>query len=328
MPILQMRACVHVAVGMRVHYGCPEMSMDDPGSDRFFKRNHGKVGTIVGFPERYVGVLDPEGCLPGVYYRTDSIDVQFLGEDTVHRALNLEHFALLDMGVTVVPGVNLGEQRVRDLPTPILFYPDDLVYKLSDPGRAPRSIYGVCVSGEGAVTYLLAETPEARAQREKEVCAYRAQSGGRECVVITRSSMDPPRPEPSDSSDLTLLARGNVYHLYHAPDKLAFDSPELEVLFWGRRGISRSVFNRRGWGWTLATAREMVEGGRGDLITQSKMYGDAAGGKGPRFEVWALLPCFSQHRERVRALFLNVTQPPLDAGEDIRRHTAVSPTTH
>lgn len=290
--LLKINAFVQVTEGMCVYYDCPEMGGESYQGDEFFKKNRGKTGRVKGFSEEFVGPLDFKGRLPGVYIKPGYIHVQFDGEEEVHQSLNLQHFILLDAGQTVVPvTVDLEHQKVRDLPDPIEFWPGDQVRKTDDLLYTVRFIERVYVKGDGTVSYVLAKIAEEVQQWQDETV------------------------------DLTLVARGNVYHLYHDPAQLTFTSPKDEVSFWAREGVSTTVYGSNSnhhrhtsrWEWSLEEARKMVENGAGDLVIASKQYEhviiiDRDGD----FEVRKLHSCFAHHRERVRALSLGLAEPPVE----------------
>lgn len=326
--LLKMNAFVQVAEGMRVYYDCPTMSGEDFRSDQFFRENKGKTGLVKGFPEKFVGPLDSKGRLPGVYIKPGYIHVQFEGEEKVHQGLNLHHFILLDVGQTVVPKASLEHQKVRDLPEAIEFWPGDQVCKANDLLRTVRFVEDVRIGDDGALIYVLAETAEAKQQRqdEKEAEIARRREEARKSddplagFPLGLGLMDHPRTEHCKVNDLTLVMRGNIYHLYHDPAQLAFSSPEDEVGFWAKGGISTTVYGGGNhmprWEWPLDKAKEMVENGEGDLVIASKQYKNViVTGRGGDFKVLKLHSCFAQHRERVRALSLSLANPPVE--EDI-----------
>ena len=152
---MQMSANLVIDVGMRVYYDCPGMSGDSFEADRFFRKYQGGEGTIVGFPSEFVLPLDVKGRLPGTYYTTGSINVQFDGEEKVHEGLNIKHFVLMSPANTTKLNVPLTHQRADDLPNPIRFYPDDVVCINDDPEKNERVIMQVRITDDGTLQYCL-----------------------------------------------------------------------------------------------------------------------------------------------------------------------------
>lgn len=265
--LLKIRALVEVKEGMRVYYDCPTMSQESFEANKFFGENRGKTGFVKGFSEEFVGPLDSKGRLPGVYINPGCIHVQFEGEETVHRNLNLNHFILLAVGQTVGSEALPEYQKVRDLPEIIEFWPGDKVFRSDDLLQTTHLVKKVLIGDAGEPSYCLDEY-------------YKA-------------------------SGLTLLSRGNVYHLYNDPTKLSFTSSEDELNFWAGDGISRQVYSNRlpYFEWSLETAKEMVEKGGGDLVIASK---SVVSGRDVAFKVLKLCPPFAQHRDRVRELSLGL----------------------
>lgn len=321
--LLKMNAFVQVAEGMNVYYDGPMMSGEDYRSDAFFKKYRGMTGRVKGFPEKFVGPLDSKGCWPGVYIKPGYIHVKFEGEEKVHQGLNLHHFILLDVGQTVVPTASLEHQKVRDLPEPIEFWPGDQVHKANDLLHGTRFVEDVRIGDDGVVTYVLSEITEAQQQRqsekEAEITKHHENTKKSDDPMagfrLGVAFMDHPRTENCKASDLSFVARGNVYHLYHDPSQLAFTSPQEEVTFWGKDGVSRTVYSiyMQRYEWPLDDAKKLVEKGEGDLVIASKQYENViVTGRGGDFKVRKLHPCFAQHSERVRMLSLSLAKPPVE----------------
>lgn len=319
--VLKMNAFVRVAEGMRVYYDCP-MCSEDFQSARFFEQYRGKTGLVKGFPEKFIGPLDSHGRMPGVYIKPGYIHVQFEGEEKIHYSLNLNHFVLLDAGQTVVPAVALEHQKVRELPEPIEFWPGDSVREADDLLQGVRAVEDVRIEDDGAVVYVLAETAEARQQRADEVSRLREEAKKNtnptaELWFGLDLMADVPHNKNCTAGDLALVARGNVHHLYRDPSRLAFASPEKEITFWGKDGVSRVIYvDSNGMPrheWPLDDARRLVENGEGDLVIASKQYKHVAiVGRDGGFRVRKLHACFAEHRERVRTLSLSLAEPPVE----------------
>jgi hypothetical protein len=320
-----MNALVGVGVGARVYYDCPHMSGEDYRSDEFFRKNRGKTGVLKNFCERIVGVLDSRGRLPGVYVDPKCINVQFDGEEKVHTGLNIAHFVLIGGGETVGPDTDLNDQKIRDLPHPLMFWPGDLVRKTNDLLHTVRAVEEVLI--EDPVRYALAETVEERKKRESDLeadVAQRQEAAGKSGdpmaffgIGLARMT-DFPRIERCAGEELALLERGNVHHLYNDPERLAFASPADELLFWAQDGVSHTVYDEREalprYEWSLNEAKQLVQDGAGDLVIASKEFKNVIiTGRRGEFKVRKLHRCFSQHRERVRMLSLSLTEPPTEA---------------
>lgn len=266
---------------------------------------------VKGFAEHYVGPLDHEGCLPGVYYATSVINVQFEGEDTVQENLNLGHFIVLDATDTVTSHASLDQQLVRELPNAIEFWPGDTVRKIDDLFGTPRTIEHVQIDDNGEVIYVLTESKEQQRQRSADREWQRVETSRH---GILASTFDHPRSEVCQAAMLILVKRGNVYHLYCEPEQLSFASPTDEIQFWTNDGLSRIIydddFSLIGNYYRLDIARMMLENREGDLMVsaRTKTYGGE-----PIYQVRRLHDIFGTYRERVRALSLSLFEQPTES---------------
>lgn len=312
--ILKMNACLQVEVGMKVYYDCPHTSGESFQADNFFRKYKGSTGTVVGFSTEYVEPLDIKGRLPGVYYRSSGISVQFDGEDQVHEGLNIGHFVLMSPAKTVSPDTPLTHQRAGDLPHPILFYPGDVVNKADDLLCIERLVERVSITKEGIPVYTLAETEEDRNAREAEDEAQRKEARDRGSILASmRSSLE--RTEKCYGKELKMLKPGNVHWLYNDPSKMRFTSPKDEVYFWARDGLSSTAYQKGGlhpvWEYSHEKARELLEAGEGDLIVRCKTYKNVkVSERDGDHKLRRLLDCFAEHRDCVRSLALNLETPP------------------
>jgi len=326
--IFRISTHVRLSIGMKVYYDCPPMSMEDHRSDRFFRKYHGKISTVVGFPEKLVGPLDKKGRMPGVYYRTSCINVQFDDEE-VHNGLQVGHFVLLDVAKTISSDEVLRHQKAQELPNPILFYQGDTVRESDDLLETSRVVQEVQVNDDGKIVYVLAETPEEQTEREKSLETEREEH--RQKVrdeddmmssLFFHSKYENPVTRRCGGDQLTVVERGNVFHLYNDPGKMSFTSQVDELLFWSHDGVSRreyfgdvaSSMN----GMLLEKAREIVQNGEGDVIIRGKDYGGRVQTIGDGYHIHHLHPCFASFREHVRSISLNVEEPPMEREKSMR----------
>ncbi len=305
--ILGIKAYVQVKIGMRVYYDCPHGSSCDYKSDSFFKSNREKTGIITGFEEVYVGPLDSDGRLPGVYQKTGVIQVRFDGEEESHL-LNSNHLILLSEAVSVPSKNLLVPEPLHDLPNPIEFYPGDIIYKADDLLQTPRIVANVKIQDDGTVVYNVCETKEEQAYRKKQD-SKKAQEGRAAGYVSFGDMFSFQRTDQCAADELHLISYGNVHHLYTNPSKMKFDSPEEEISFWAQREISETVYSDSPMGrkyryeYPRELAQELVREGKGDFILASREYENInLVGRSGDHTVRRLRPIFAKHRERVRKL--------------------------
>ncbi len=308
----RMQAYIQLKVGMRLFYDCPSMSMEDFESDRFFRKYHGRIATIVSFPSVLFGPLNNDGRLPGLYLEPESVNVQFDGEEIVHNHKYLHHFVLFDTASTMTWDEYAASQRAGDLPHPVLFYQGDKVHKKSDLLQETRLVSDVKFSDDGEILYILAETPEAKAIRKAERAARIEEERAQDAkdpdpLHIPMAALMPsfPYTETCRGEDLCLVTRGNVYYLYNEPENLSFSSNDDEMAFWSQDGISKTVYGKESWrgiwAWPLNEAQDMLRRGDGDLMVmvdrkKSRVFDES----GQRFTVRRLHDCFAYHRDRIR----------------------------
>ncbi len=311
---VQMEACIELQIGMRVRYNCPLMS-EDYQSQQFFQKYRGREATIVGFSTQAVSILDKHGRPPGIYYNDSNVDLRFDGEDEVHKRIKLMHLVLVSSATTAEPKVAFSHQRAGDLPSPILFYPGDVVYKYDDLLRTEREVSHVEVDNEGKPTYYLRETElerdirlQEQARRQKEV-----EDNDRPFMF---PNVSPPRLEGVSGEGIGLLRPGNLHLLYTKSGDMQFETPEEEVTFWSQDGLSEVTYRGRGIDLdaecTYEEARRLLEAGEGDLVVRSRGYGGTkVVGRRVDHKVLRLHDCFAPYRDRVRSLSLSLSEAPI-----------------
>ncbi len=299
--ILKIRALVSLAIGTRILYDCPLMG-DDYRSTEFFKQYRGKQGSIVGFQHQVVGLLDSRGRLPGVYVDPSGVDVRFDGETKIHRGLNTNHLVAIDASQTASSATASNFERVGDLSQRIRFYPGDRVRKEGD--DEVRLVENVRF-GMDELEYVLSESAEMKQTRE-------ARKAARESL-ITAGGLLFPQAEYTSGRGYVLASRGNVYHLYCAPEKLSFESPQAELAFWAMDGISKTVHGGRNgehYEFPLVNARQMVEAGQGDFVIKSAPTRCVWVGRNGEYQVRVLHEHWGHHRNRVKKLAASFKEPP------------------
>ncbi len=199
--VVSIRAFLELRVGMHVH--CIMTVHNDPESCGFVQRFSGECGTIMGFSTTTIGPLDVLGRMPGVYLNPNGIHVRFDGEKEIHKDLNVSMFHLISAAKPKSYEGPLSHQRISDLPSPIPFYPGDIVkYKGED-----RSVDIVIYKGSGFKIGFKDE------------------------------------PTWFHPEKLQFVHGGNVRWLYTDPSKMSFDSPEEQIRFWSHGGISKHVYS-------------------------------------------------------------------------------------
>lgn len=311
---LRMQAFVQVKPGMKVVFDCP-FGGDDWESDEFFHVYRGRVATIIGFGEDYVGPLDQQGRSPGTYAKKNSINVCFLGEKKVHYNLNRGLFVLLDPTVSV----ELADEkslfgRMGDLPHPILFYPGDTVCVKGD--DEVRSIASIEFDEHGDISYVLTERQVDREKREAQNHAQR-EAHNKEAKVWLDKLLPPreipPTKKTCTASQLSLVQKGNVRRLYSGKHDFVFSSPQEEIAFWMQKGVSETVYGGyRGmvYEWPEKEALKKFKKGECDIMELRPSSGstvifdpDTPSSTIPyKFVLRKLLPFFKKYRRRVRAL--------------------------
>jgi len=302
-----MQALVELRPGCKLYYACPLGPTDNFNTTAFFNKYHGKTATFVAPTQKLHGPLNREGKKPGRYANPSYINVKFEGEEKVHTGLNLVHFVVIDIDRTHVwLTESTADQRLGDLPYPILFYPGDSVRLKELPeGRAdvPRLVSSIWLEDShmhgGLPGYQVHENDDEFAARKKE----------REFPVdIMHKSWNMP------ADKLELVAHGNVWALYNKPGMMSFASDEQESAFWAQSGISTmtSALDPAGadtdqrimssaFGQTLEQAWQGFLAERVDVINLRERAGGRAD-ETPRYMSHKLQPCFRDHRVRVRDL--------------------------
>lgn len=287
---LVLRAQVALMEGCKLLYDCPALSTEDYRANEFFKKYRGKRAEFVGYVEKLVGVLDHKGRMPGRYIDLEWIKVRFDGEEEV-QTLNLYHFVVIDPTRSRVSYFAGDNQRVGDLPNPILFYPGDTVcYKGlagEQMGKDPRKIGSVFLGThftkvEGVPQYDVMETDAEKNARQKSRLSplgYISQRQGSNT--------------PGDM--LELVSRGNVWALYNDSSKLSFESDKDELEFWSLNGISKSIVSQS----LFKEAYELFVDGEVDLLRVHRFKNR---GTDDLFDSRKLHACFAEHRQRVRDL--------------------------
>jgi hypothetical protein len=302
------KAVVELQPGCRLYYACPLGPTDDPRSTAFFKRYHGKYAKYVGPSEKLYGPLNHKGKLPGRYASQSGIKVCFEGETQVHEGLNLIHFVVIDTDPSHVRFTeSTDDERLGDLPHPLLFYPEDSVrFKQVPEGRAdvPRFVSGIWLE-EG---YLHNGLPGYQVHENDDEHRARAKTEERFMPSIVPFSWN------MAGENLELVARGNVWALYNDPSKLSFASDNEESAFWAQTGISKlvSALDPATSDSELCTisavsgltAEIVWQGFQAERLDLIQLY-DRPGSRrdeNARYRTYKLKDCFQQYRERVRAL--------------------------
>lgn len=318
------RTAMKLEPSCRLYYDCP-LKGDDWRANEFFDKYRGRHATFIGYHEHLVGPLDYRGREPGRYINTEFINVRFDGEDCAHR-LDVQHFVVDD---TNPDHVQLAEaatddQRLGDLPHPILFYPGDTVRFVNKPedclSNNLRIVRGVFLSSpfanDGVPRYGVGETSEEISERKG--ARLREANVGRLSNKTHFHSVHVPLCWNVTGTNLTLIERGNVWALYHNPDLLSFISDEGELEFWGQDGICRYVTGEikkstlgvtQGWldsssGLTLNDALRIFDARHADIISPTH----SNPGEPLQYSVKVLHDRWVEHRERVRALTQRLIQ--------------------
>jgi hypothetical protein len=109
-----------------------------------------------------------------------------------------------------------------------------------------------------------------------------------------------------------LVHRGNIYWLYHDPNKMTFASPAAELQFWwGEQNAidpHHELFAKRLNGRLMtknprqgiAACKPRIESGEVDFVVHRQVTGHSS--SLPTWEVWKLQDTFAAARPRVRAL--------------------------
>lgn len=312
-----LRAAVRLEPGCRLYYDCP-LGGDDFRSQQFFEKYHGKYATFVGYSEKHIGVLDSQGRMPGRYINPDGIRVRFEGEEEEH-GLNIRHFILADGEKATLAEGYSEDQRVGDLPHPILYYPGDMVrFKLYKEGRenAPRLVRQVFVSDglfatDGIPRYEVMETEHEARERNRKFDEENAKRpDGRKLV---KSLLNDRHGWNTSHEEIELVSRGNVWALYNDPSKLTFASDEEESEFWAKDGIGKRASSKKAEArsryalaseiaddHSLEAVYKLFTSGEADVINRSEI---ARIREIPdRYVARKLHECFAEHRERVHAL--------------------------
>lgn len=301
------RAQMRLQPGCRLYYDCPSRGESFEG-DQFFNKYRGKYAEFVEYARELVGPLDHKGRMPGSYLHPGGIDVRFEGETEVHKDRNIHHFIVVDTSkATLLNSVD--QMRLGDLPSPVLFYPGDMVRFLKKPASAlsdgPYEISSVFLkkifTSGGMPRY---DVRAGVAEHEKREADYRALPDKERPIF---SSLLVPISWSAEGHDLELVARGNVWKLYHEPEKLSFSSDKEEAKFWCGSGLSYHVSQatidsvlgapKRSdpIGYTFAKAWSVFESTLADLVEPLP---------GPEdnrlYMVKKVMPCFQSHVSRAR----------------------------
>lgn len=166
------------------------------------EKYHGQLAQFVEYKKIFVGPLDMQGRMPGVYADPTTLVVKFSdGAQYSLHATNLKALPGLQVRFDrpLPPGAE--DARIGDLPHPIQFWPGDLVKLNKKTPSVEQSVRGASFNSEGALQYDVGE----------------GSVGG---------------------DHLDMVKRGNVWALYNDPTKLRFESDEEERSFWASEGIS------------------------------------------------------------------------------------------
>ncbi len=310
------RAVVSLEPGCKLYYDCPLRS-DSYSSQNFFDTHRGKYATFKEYSEKLIDVLDLHGRIPGRYVDPKGVVVEFDGEDA--KSLNILHFVVADASKSKLVDASQKDQRLGDLPHPLLFYPGDTVrFKkkpdgagvTDDPRKMQQIFLGKPFTNDSFPRYEVMETESETAERIRKFDEENAER--KEEHRLWSSPIRGARGWNTAGDDIELVARGNVWALYNDPTKLAFESDDAEAAFWAQDGICRYVqdevkqgvlgIHKRAlnstFGLSLEDAHRLYAGGHADVIASTF----SNPGDGPRYEAKRMHDCFAQHRARIRAL--------------------------
>ena len=147
---LYMRAALKLEPGARLLFDSPNMSQDDYKADEFFRKYHQRHAVFVRYGERYVGLDNWSGVMPGRYVDYEHAVIRFDGEDK-DQGVNPIHLVVVGPG-TVELAAHFDE-RVGDLD--FLFYPDDTVAYREDLLATPHVVDRVHVERGGSISYQI-----------------------------------------------------------------------------------------------------------------------------------------------------------------------------
>lgn len=311
---MTIRAAVALQAGCRLYYDCP-LQGGDYKSQLFFDKHRGQYATFVRHGEELVDVLDFKGRVPGRYLDPKGIFVQFAGEDPIE--INVLHFVVADASKASLVDSAAFNERLGDLPHPVLFYPDDIVRfkrkpadRLTDDVRRVQQVFlGKPFTMNNIPRYEVMET---EAEAEERIRKFHEENEKRREEDRLWSSPDGVQGWNTAGEDIELVSRSNVWALYNDSTKLAFSSQEDEAAFWGRDGICGYVGNEvkkrvlsipqqvlnRTHGLSLENAYQLVVAGEADVIQPT--FSNPS--EGSRYSAKRVYDCFAQHRDHVRAL--------------------------
>jgi hypothetical protein len=206
-----------------------------------------KMATFLKYHESFVGPLDPQGRMPGVYADPRNALVQF--EDGTQHLIELNQF-VIEPGLYVRHASSAQKRsedfRVGDLPHKIEFWPGDTVrLKSADAplDDRPRLVDEVDFSDslkkdDSVPRYIVLETDEElKARREKE-----AHEPSVMRKVVHNIMLGRHMSYSVSGEALELVSRGKVWALYNPPNGIWFKSDKDEMKFWAQRGISYEIF--------------------------------------------------------------------------------------
>lgn len=315
------RAALRMQEGCRLRYDCPSQG-GSYGATKFFEKYLGKHCTFLGYGHTLVGILDFQGRMPGVYENTKSVTVVFDDEDQVHEGLQADHFVLIDTNPDCIQlvGTAVDVCFLGDLQHEISFYPGDTVRfirkpekHLSDDDRIVREVLlDKSFTVDDIPRYLVEET---RIEVDARIAAFHKENQQRpEEERLSTIGLRDHQAWPVDGDDIELIARGNVWALYSAPDELCFLSDSEEAAFWAQNGIARPVSNsdsKKPGGLlglnpleeTLESAAALFSADDADIIIVNEILTlPGLPAPPPTYSTYKLLECWSEHRDRVRAL--------------------------
>lgn len=203
--------------------------------DGFEKRSNG-TGLVAAYQWAYQGPDDHRYPRAGMYARNMMFPGGFIVKPDDGGALlcvPIDSAQLISGYGYAVPrsyALSKENQRIGDLPQSLVAYPQDMVRLPDDPADIERLVGRVSFTARGEPRYEVFNTPEEyKALQEVERKKYR----GVLTSIMTEEGIHPGTHAWVHSSDITVVRRGNVYHLMNGkPEDLRFDSLEKEVRFW------------------------------------------------------------------------------------------------
>ncbi len=202
----------------------------------YFDKRAKSEGLVVGYEYSYQGPGGHRSPPPGTYTRNTKFPEGFIVQPDGGGPLvcvPIENAELISGYGHAIPrrhSMSREQQRIGDLPKPIIAYPKDLVRFKEDAPGVERNVVSISFTGLGTPVYAVCRTP-AEVVAENASRENAAKGTHRGWIVCPDGDIHSYVREEA----IELVRRGNVYHLFHgAPDDLSFDSLRDEVDFWKR----------------------------------------------------------------------------------------------